>query len=343
MSRESLEWLNRNVLVGYVAERGNAWHYSPDLQPPESTCYPGAIPPEDVIRRLFNWDIIEAPCFAEVDGRRIQVPRKALLRSDTLDVIGVNGQSYQYHVPRQWLVDEVLELIGTGTGIGSAGLLELGAKQWVQIDLEKTQKVQGVRFRPHLLAVGSTDGSMATTYRRAVTLVVCDNTLSAALGERNAPTLKIRHTRNSAFPPHEVAAQALDLIIARFAVTIDTLLGVEVTDRQFGQFLDRIEPVPEEEGHKRTRTMNRRMMLTDVYLHDPRVAPWAGSAFGVVQAVNTFAHYYAEVRGRTRAERNRAAAATGRFDDLDRSTVEALSSVLGRDLAATIDAQVAVA
>ncbi len=40
---------------------------------------------------------------------------------------------------------------------------------------------------------------------------------------------------------------------------------------------------------------NRREVLQRLYRHDERVAPWAGTAWGVVQAVNTMTHHEAVV------------------------------------------------
>ena len=44
MSKETQEWLNRNVLIGYTERRGNAWHYRASDQGDEPNHYPGAIP-----------------------------------------------------------------------------------------------------------------------------------------------------------------------------------------------------------------------------------------------------------------------------------------------------------
>ena len=58
------------------------------------------------------------------------------------------------------------------------------------------------------------------------------------------------------------------------------------------------------------------------------VTPWKGTAFGVVQAVNTHAHHYATVRGATRPERNMVRAVSGGVDTLDIGTLATLNKVL---------------
>ena len=66
MSKETMEWLNSNILVGFTAERGNAWHYRADLQGSEPNHYEGAIPTDDILRRLFAWSAVSAPVFVRV-------------------------------------------------------------------------------------------------------------------------------------------------------------------------------------------------------------------------------------------------------------------------------------
>lgn len=59
-----------------------------------------------------------------------------------------------------------------------------------------------------------------------------------------------------------------------------------------------------------------------------RVEPWAGTAYGVIQAVNTFEHHERTVRGAERAERNMLRTVTGDFGDVDRTSWRQLTTVL---------------
>jgi hypothetical protein len=65
---------------------------------------------------------------------------------------------------------------------------------------------------------------------------------------------------------------------------------------------------------------HKRDALLKLYRHDNRVAPWAGTAQGKLQAVNTAEHHEGTVRGPTRAERNMLRTVTGDFGDVDRGT-----------------------
>ncbi len=48
MSKESLQWLNTNTLIGCTDKRGTAWHWRSEEQGEQSNHYPGAIPVPDV-------------------------------------------------------------------------------------------------------------------------------------------------------------------------------------------------------------------------------------------------------------------------------------------------------
>jgi hypothetical protein len=68
--------------------------------------------------------------------------------------------------------------------------------------------------------------------------------------------------------------------------------------------------------------------LECLYRHDVRVAPWAGTAHGVIQAINTYQRHDTIVRGVGRAERNMLKTVTGEFGTLDRNTWAGLVKVL---------------
>ncbi len=78
------------------------------------------------------------------------------------------------------------------------------------------------------------------------------------------------------------------------------------------------------------RTLNicsKRARLGEFYQHDSRVAPWTGTAHGVLQSVNTYPQHEGVVRG-DRAERNSLRTITGEFADVDPKTWRALKPVL---------------
>lgn len=136
MSKETLEYLQRNVLIGFTERRGHAWHFRPELQGPEPNHYPDAIPEEDVNRRLFDWEAVERPVFVEnADGRRQMVPGyKAIVHGTTGQLFNVVRRSYVMHQYGMWLTQTLKSIVNeTDLRIGSAGLLGGGAQAFVMI------------------------------------------------------------------------------------------------------------------------------------------------------------------------------------------------------------------
>ena len=80
MSQETPEWLNTNTLIGFTEKRGHAWHYRAEVQGDQSNHYPGAVPIEDVRRRLFPWEAVEGT--VAVVASRADVARVAQALGD---------------------------------------------------------------------------------------------------------------------------------------------------------------------------------------------------------------------------------------------------------------------
>ncbi|MDE1904880.1 MAG: DUF932 domain-containing protein [Rhodospirillales bacterium] len=337
MSDETAEWLNTQTLIGFTDKRGNAWHYRAEYQGDESNHYPGEIPAADVHRRLFNWEAVELPLYAQVtdtDGSTRYIPiedRKAIARPDTWDVFGVPKQGYSPHQFSEWLVESVESLVGDGLGIASAGLLKKGAVAWVQVEVPDTVDTPaGFSFRPFLTAATSLDLSLATVYKRGSQATVCDNTLALALAEQTEQ-VRIKHSSNSQLRLAD-AREALLLVEKQadeFTDAVAALVDWRVTTREWLSFLDATVPVDESKpGRSLTLATNRRQALTELYTHDDRCAPWNGTALGVLQATNTYQHHVQRVKGDTpRAQRNALNALTGVTAKADARTLAVLASI----------------
>lgn len=345
MSSETLQWLNTKTLIGYTGKRGNAWHYRAEDQDGEGNHYVGAVPVEDVRRRLFGWQAVEGTVRADVlmpDGvltvqdmarKAIVRPPGALSVDDPGAILGLFKSGYQIHQFDEWLIDSVSALLDDDLQIGSAGLLKAGAVAWVSIEMpDSIVTPSGVEFRPNLLACTSHDGSLATTFQRVVTNVVCDNTMSAALREGSDQRVKVKHSRYSGLKLHS-AREALAMVHTigeQFSAQVEELTNTAVSEGDWNRFVDSLAPIPEAEGRGRTLAEGKRGELNRLWNHDSRVLPWKGTAFGVVQAVNTYVHHSAKVRGGSLAERNMQRAADGGVDKLDAGTLATLDRVLAR-------------
>lgn len=315
MSKETQEWLENFTLIGLTDQRGNAWHWRAG----NTNHFTGPIPVQVVRDRLFFWTPDEGTVESTVtkDGvfayHTTNANRKKIVRPVTAQfgpakILGEFDKDTPMHGYDQWLIENVETILDSGLAIGSAGLLKEGAQAWVQVELPDTiETPEGVGFRPNLTAATSLDGSLATTYKRGNQIVVCDNTLHAALQSADM-RIKVKHTKNSAKSSKiQEVRDALAIIHAEaqdFAAEITELCSTQVSDKQWQAFLDAYEPLPEVKktkgggpGAAYTRSENKRELLTDMYLTDYRVADWTGTAFGVLQTLNTYQNHDAPMRG----------------------------------------------
>jgi phage/plasmid-like protein (TIGR03299 family) len=332
MSRESSQWLNQNILVGHVAKRGHAWHYKASEQGAESNHYDGAVPIEDVRRRLFHWEAVPQQMFIQVGDELKPVPNKvAIVRNDTNEILGVPSTSYVPHQYNDALLSNLENILDDELTIGSAGLLKGGAIAWVQVEMPESMKVADVEFRPHLLATTSFNGSIATTYKRTVTVVVCDNTRAMALGE-NSEEYRIRHTAHSALRLAD-AREALSIVYQLgddFSREVEQLLSIKVSDQVFDKFISSMFHVENPDNKMAlTRSQNNIDQFKTIYTTDNRVAPWKGTAYGVLQLVNTHRHHYRATKTNTvRVERNMMDALNGITEQQDKQAMRRLLALV---------------
>jgi phage/plasmid-like protein (TIGR03299 family) len=343
MSKETLAWLNTNVLIGFTDKRGRpAWHYRASEQGDEPNHYPLAIPVADVQRRLFHWQAVEAETFYTFsggdlslivpDGGMTQVKRserKTIIRSDTGAELGSFKAGYRPHQYGEWLVKNVATILDDELSISAAGLLKGGAVAWVEVSVPDTITTpDGVTFRPNLLAATSFDGSIATTYKRTVTNTVCDNTMAVAMSERGQ-TLKIRHSLNSMTRIADVR-EALAIVHTAsedFMAQVAALCDIKFSEELFEQLVDKIAPLPKPGEGKTTRPITlaetKRNELYRLWSQDERCKPWRETAFGALQTLNTYQHHSMNTRGKmSRPERNLLHTVNGTTEKADTENLE---------------------
>lgn len=367
MSLETAEWLNTNTLIGFADKRGNAWHYQEELQGDEPNHYPGPIPVPDIIRRLFNFEVFEAPVWYQVpceldDPKMVgltgegqpykfvqsQAGRKGMLADDNLYDLGAFKDGYVGHAYKEWLLDNLANLIDDsefGLGIGSAGLLRNRAQAWVSLELPESYKAAAdVEFRSQLTCWTSFDGSLATGYGRHFNIVVCDNTREMAHSDakRSGQIVRVKHSRYSGMKLND-AREALQIVHTMnedFAKEINELTSWKITEADFEKLLNQVVPTvenPETKGAKRSASMRdkKREEIITLYRQDDRVSPWRGTAYGAVQAFNTWNHHFAKARGGKPVQiRNQEHAIMGLTAKADNEVLTVLSDITDRELVA---------
>lgn len=339
-----------HALIGMTDKRPN-WIGQTDGQLPT---YPGPIPVAEVERRLFDWHAVSVPtgnfipCEPDaigsvmIDGKyympKVTPNAQGIVRSDDWTEMGRHKGGYRIHDYKVWGTRTLSNVVQGQLIIPSALTLKNGAQAAVEVSLDETlhDGDSGVDFWPSLLFRTSLDGSIATTYSAFARVLACDNMFQGIDAEAKAAgrQAKWKHTASSLSADTVTGVREALHIMERTADDMVTYLRkltpIPVERKQWLKVMDIIEPPAKADASKvaLTKADNRRQQLDAVYQRDPMVAPWNGTAFGVVQAINTYQHHYANVRGTSRIERVYDRAIRNEFAESDTKTLVALAGVL---------------
>jgi phage/plasmid-like protein (TIGR03299 family) len=338
MTRESYEWLNENVKIGFGDKHGEAWW---PMEQGFNNLYPGAIPMADAVEFFGRWKPVEVDILFETEDGKMMGDSEngkliyrhqpgAKLHGKRL---GLHSDGYQIHDRVEWLIKNVSQMIDGELAIGSLGELNKGRVAWVQIEAPETiEHSSGESFRPFIAATTSLDGSLATTYKAGSTRIVCDNTRDAFF-QGSEGKYRVKHTRHST-SQHSIqsAREALDLVFKvteDYVAEMDALLATTVSAKQWAGFLDSYVPLPTEDGRGKTMAENKRMALEDLWTNDDRVSPWKDTAWGVLQAANTYNTHLSIVRNADdRVERQWSNFLTGKTTKDDAKAMDSLNLIL---------------
>jgi phage/plasmid-like protein (TIGR03299 family) len=249
-------------------------------------------------------------------------------------VLGVFADGYRAHQYRRSLLDNLsvlLDVAGGDLHIGSVGCLGDGAQAWVQVRPAEGVHVGGDSLLPWICASSSLDGSLATTFGGSWTRWVCDNTMAMGLREPT-PKFRIKHTRNSVLKVGE-AREVIGIVFDHMDAVVaeaEQLMNTAVADALMAKVMDIAVGVPAADASPRAQTMNanKRAEVMGLYNHDVRVAPYRGTAWGILQAFNTHAHHMQTVRNVSRTDRQAIRTITGKVENEDRDVLAAIDRVL---------------
>jgi len=350
-STETMEWLRSNILVGYTDERGPAWWAAGAVTRdgtwsaiPDGSHFPGPVPIE-VVRAQLDVPLVKGASHVtyldEAGERQVSSDEDTapIVNARTGQVFGYPKKGYKIHPYLETLhgfIEQIL--LDESVGVGSVGLLKKGGVAFLQAVLPEVLEVEGYGYQPYVLGVTSADLSRATSFGTGAKGAVCDNTVTAALAGA-LTSFKYRHTSGSA-PKVQAARERLGVRLVQageeIAEAITALTKVDVSDAEFSAWLDMTAPVPDPDpksstgGPAFTFATAKRGEMSRLWTQDPKVRPWAGTAFGVYQADNTYRTWTQRVAGASRMERNLANDALGETASADRKALDALARVKDR-------------
>jgi len=352
-SAETMEWLQNNIAVGFTTERGPAWWANARTKDgtwemPEGSHFEGAVP-IDVVHRILDVRLVKGKVFVEYEDE--EGNRQIATDPDTMPIVNQRtgkvfsypSDGYTIHPYIQTLAGFINAITDSTAEVGSVGLLKRGGQAFLQAVLPEQYEVEGYGYVPYLLMVTSADMSRSTSGSTGIRGAVCDNTVNAAITGAVSKFTK-KHTRNSRLKVQEAREQLglrLVQVGEEMAETITDLCKVDVSPAQFREWLDLCVPVKEKDGTAKTGrglTMaeNKRERLITL-TKDPKVAPWFGTAFGIVQLDNTDRTWNQTVKRAEggRIERNFTNDANGISAAADMTALDTLAKVLDRRLVLT--------
>jgi phage/plasmid-like protein (TIGR03299 family) len=167
----------------------------------------------------LEWRVVKKQLFVGDEHRPLS-GRYAIVREDRWNrneesVLGTVGQVYSplQNVDAFRFFDPI---VGTGKAFyESAGALKSGQRVWVMARLKEDFEVtRGDTIARYLLLSNTHDGTSSVQVKFTPVRVVCQNTLSQALGQ--GPSIRVAHTLAMETRLKNVADEALDIIQRHF-------------------------------------------------------------------------------------------------------------------------------
>jgi len=293
---------------------------------------PGADVDTWVARSGMGWEIKRSRVrYGEPPAQRIDEDHHVLFRGDTKDPLSIVSPSYKVVQPRQ-----VLEFFRDlteqhGFTLTTAGTLFGGRRFWALAAIGESAVVIGRdQVDGYLLLSSSCDGSLATTAQLTTVCVVCNNTLSAAIGRAKGA---VRVSHRSTFDPG-YAKDELGVVrgsFKSFMTDARRLSEVAVTPDQAAAFTGRLltgapEPTKELQASKQYQKI---LALFNGEATGGDLPGRAGTAWGLVNAVTDYVDHHAPART---GSHQLASAWFGRGDALKTGALTLARELAGLDV-----------
>jgi phage/plasmid-like protein (TIGR03299 family) len=138
---------------------------------------------EMLVAAGLDWTVEQVPCFIELDGQKVGVERKALVRSSDKKILTVTGMNW-----RPFQNKDVMNFFRDWTAVGgctleTAGSLHGGKVVWALARVAAGFTISGGdAVKAYILLVSPHEVGKASTARGTGIRVVCANTLAMAGG-----------------------------------------------------------------------------------------------------------------------------------------------------------------
>lgn len=304
----------------------------------------GLSTPKEMIQHAgLDWTVSTTPIFVtdarEIGGHRTVAGYSAIQRDDKQITLGVASDRYTPIQNTQ--AAEVMDaLITEGAAqVEVCGALDEGHRCWMLSHLPETfEVVKGDAVKPYVLLAWGHDGKHGLAAKLTPIRVVCNNTLTMALGDKwsRSADVYVRHTPNAKVQL-EAAQTALGLVrkqAEKTAAAYQLLAATPVTGIQAGTYFSEVMPNPARaESEQYEATLARWQATQDRLLglfesgHGTEIPGVRGTAWGAYNAVTEWTdHVYPVLQsGQVSASRQQSVLFGGYSDVKARALASALA------------------
>lgn len=263
----------------------------------------------------LDWTIEQRPLFTQskvdvgkswypkVETRYHEVPEVfANVRSDIDGVLGIVSRQYKV-VQNAEAFAFTDALIGNNVQYETAGSLNGGKRVWLLAKLPQ-QSLLGDAFVPYLLFSNSHDGSSSVRVTMTPVRVVCNNTLSLALGSaKRIWSTPHKGDMDAKLEEARMTLQNAETYMKELNTEVEKLARKPFNGALVKDLLDELFPVPKDELGK--RKANNLVYLRghfDACLRRADVEKFRGTAYWMVNAASDFISHTPPLRKTGRAD-----------------------------------------
>jgi len=273
-----IEMVNGKASMAYTGEV--PWHGL-------GTQVPADLTPAQMLEAAgLDWSVRKVPAFADINGKQVSVGRSALVRSmddSVLDVVSDDWNPIQNSEAFEFFND----FIGAGDmSMETAGSLRDGQIVWGLAKVNDTFELfGGDRVDGYLLFTNFHKYGFSTDVRFTSIRAVCNNTVTAALGQEAANMVKISHRRKfNADEVKSVLGVAHDRL-AQYKEVASFLGSKRYTDESVVDYFKRVFPVTGSHENKKKDMSRNAETAVDVLFRQPGAQYAEGSWWQVFNAV----------------------------------------------------------
>ncbi len=192
----------------------------------------------------LDWEVELQQAFIEREGKRVEIPGRATVRSTDGSILGVVGPGYRPIQNREAFDFFQPFLDQKQATLETAGSLFDGQKVWVlaKACADPIEVVKDDPIEQYILLSNAHDGTRAVRAGFTATRVVCNNTLNLAHSSDASRLLKVRHTQ-SAPAALEKVREIMDVARGEFVATTEQLrhlAEVGVTEETLRKYVRRV-------------------------------------------------------------------------------------------------------